>query len=819
MRVPLVASLAWVMCALAFGCGGEEGGADEKTGPKTLVEPCDLLITEIMATPAPPVTGRRWVEIFNASAEDIDMRKVRLEVMKEGGKVPGKVEFTKRGGAVIPSGEFLWVRLGAEPVPAEETGDLNVYYADKNISIPAERFEISLKTGSNTVIHAVKFGPKSAPCVEASGVLTPPPVAKNQSMELLPFALNCWDSSNKCDSWVGATETLIPGDPGRGTPGRPPKTKTLGKEKKPAPGDLAVTEIMFRSSKENGEADWFELINLRDEDLSIRGCEMGDGTKTGAHVISDNVVIPAHGLALLSSKDLADIHEDYLFKNTNLNKSGDRLYLLCSAESGVMSSIFDVNFTSQGGFPIPVGAASIQVCPEKLPISPTAADYHNPANWSETTQSFVGKTSDLGSPGAPNPPCVGNCVPPDCGGECSKKCAPPLTCFKSGNEEICARTPVAGDLVVTEVMTNGSDECAGGADWVEIFSLSTDPLALAGCKLSDGVKEAVVPLGVFLNSGEYIVFIQTSKGEFEAPYSVFLGSYPNLDKDGDVLTMTCGSETIFSFGFGKKGDIPGPTDGTGTAGSVRVASQLGMYEGIPVTVDFADNPANWCEASAEMVCGDKGTPGQPNSPCGSPPAFCTPPCAPPSTCMNYKGNNVCVRKPVPGEIVPVEIMVNSSVACFNGKDWFEIMSLSNDVLNLKGCKLKDDSNSAYVIDSDLVLEPGSLALLVQDTTCAPERYCYGANPNLSAGNDSLSLSCDGAVVFAIAYGSPGGIKAPKTEKNAEGITISVASQLQLPAGVFSAQYALDPSNWTYACQTTECGDKGSPGAPNPPCPK
>ncbi len=812
----LARHLTFALLLCLGACSGEEGGGEiGLDGPKTTVQACDLLITEIMSKPSSPVSGRRWVEIFNASGETIDLSRVRLRVTKPDTK-PATADLRGVGGALLlPPGEFLWVRIDAQPLPDEMVADYNVFETTKSIAIPEDEFEIALETLTGTIIHAVSFGPKDAPCTPDSGLVTPPALATDQAMELRAAFFSC-AASVQCGAWVGASDEAIPGDKGFGTPGKGPTPTNVIAGASPLPGEVAISEIMYRSGGDVGEADWVELVNLSDEWLSLQGCVIGDGTASGDHTIGDSLILCPGQMAVLSSKSLEEIavEVDYVFGGKpNLNQSGDRFYLRCPGEDGTLQDIIDLDFSSGAGlFPVPSGNASVQVCPDKLPAEPTAADYHNPAAWAVTPDDYtIGTSLDLGTPGQVNP---------TCGGEPPQPCEPPCTgnatCTMLNGEPVCAVTPGPGDAMLTEFMVNGSEACSAKKDWVEIYNLTGNTLVLTGCTLADDTGSLYALSGaVAIPAHGYLVLVQDAAGcTFDAPNTYCYGTNPNLNAGGDSFTLACNGQVVFTFEYGATGQPPPPSGGD--SGN-RVSVQLSSAPGTPPSPAAAADAANWCSSKTATACGDLATPGMVNHLCGDGPVgTCDPPCGDGYTCAQYNGQPVCARAPLPFEVIPTEIMANGSDACSGGKDWFELLNLATQHIELKGCLLSDDNSSTYPVADSVVIGPGDYIAFVQSasgcTFDAPRFYCYGGSPNLNTGDDSLSLSCGGQTIFDVAYGSEGEIPAPG---KVDGAPASV--QAGSGGGAMDPEQLLNPTNWKVSCTSMACGDYGTPGKPNPVC--
>jgi hypothetical protein len=811
-RLIMLIAAGLLVCGSA-ACGGGGGTSPVGwSGPKTSFETCDLVITEIMGNPSSPVTGRRWVEIYNASGEEIDTTRLELRLVK--GDSISTTSFRKAQ-LVLPAGEFLWIRLGAEPLDLELTAMIKVVESDKSLAIPEDNFELAIMAMGGFTIHKVTFGDKDGICDPATGMLIPPDQATDQALALKPEYFNCLAASTDCNAWGVANVEAIPGDTGFGTPGAGPSGGDGGGfgEKPPVPGEVALSEVMWQSGEETGDADWIELVSLADEWVNLAGCVLGDGTQSGDHTIASGVILCPGEMAVLSSDDLAvvGVETDYVFGGKpNLNKSGDRVYLKCPGPQGEMAVIFDLDFTSSGPFDLDPEGASVQVCPDKIPASPSADDYHNPAVWSVTPPgNTVGSSSDMGTPGLANVSCGGE--PPQ---ECEPPCAAGSICTMIDGSPVCAGLPLPGDLVVTEFMVNGSEVCSAKKDWVELHNLSSESLVLTGCTVEDdNAKPATVSGSAVIKPGGFLVMVQDSDGCMLGEAEVYcFGSNPNLNSGDDSFILKCDGQVVVNFNYGQA-DEPGKPD-NGADGN-RVAMQLAMGA-VQVTPEFAADDANWCLAKTAMACGDLGTPGAVNDSCGTGPVEdCAPPCTGEFTCVAHPvAGNVCARPPAAQDVLPTEIMTNGADDCSGGKDWFELINLTGHYIEVGGCELSDDNDSTYAIKDSVVLAPGEYLVMVQGAAgcamAAPRHYCFGGSPNLNTGDDSISLVCGGTTIFEVNYGEGDEIPEPDDPGGTKASTA-------VDPGAMDASWILNPANWALSCDMHACGEFASPGVANPAC--
>jgi hypothetical protein len=829
-RTWLAAALVAIAAAGAFGCEDDCDTAGTGTVPAVggavdQFTRCGLMISEFMADVSSPVAGKRWLEIYNASGSEAILSNVKVIIMAADAAKPKEIDLRKCPN--IPPGRFLWVRIDGQPLPVEEVQGRIICDFDKSVALATEAFEMWIEQKAEPqVLHRVEFGAKTAAC-DGNGLLAAVNTGADQSVELQANRFQCQDSETACEAWKAATQdfTSMGGAiKGKGTPGAAPVGETIvNGAPAPAPGEVALTEIMYRSSDANHDADWFELFVLADSNRSLLNCKIGDGTESGEHTIASDVLLAPGDYVLLSSKHMEGVQEDYLFGKPNLNMTGDRLYLRCPDGAGQIVTIFDLDFTSTGPYPVSDKAASVQFCPGVPTDDFTADDYHKATYWSITTEGKIGATEDLGSPGLPNncglvctpdlcnPPCVGDAVCKLDNGAC--KCQAALG------------SPVKGDVALTEIMYQSSDDNLD-ADWIELTGLAAGCISLKGCQLQDDSQTGkhTIASDVAVCPGKFTVL--STENMPDPVFEDYIMSKPNLNGDGDRLILRCPDVAppndlveFFNLNF-KNADkiypVPAAADG---AASISVCPNL-----LPpnATADDYHNPANWQVTKQGHVgnTGDWGSPGNANV-CAAP--LCNPPCnsAGGYQCVETSpGVGLCARHPAFGELVLTEYMSNSTAGC-SGADWFEVLNLANEALRLDGCTLADAGTDVgkepAIASARCFLPPGGRLTLVQKADSglnfdAPAFCGYGTVPNLDKGGDTLKMFCDGSELFSVAFGT-GGTFPKISDKDG----VRQAAQLKPnPAGT-TPNYAADPLNWQPACQKSACGDYGSPGAANPTC--
>jgi hypothetical protein len=166
-----------------------------------------------------------------------------------------------------------------------------------------------------------------------------------------------------------------------------------------AEGELVLTEIMADPEAVVDDlGEWFELSNLRDEPVDLRGLVVSDALGAGFTVTESVIVQPGAYAVLAANGDPArnggvDAAWDYPYASLSLANGVDEISL---SHSDV---IFDrVAWDDGVTFPRLAGA-SMALDPDQL----DAGSNDDGGNWCTATSAYG--DGDLGTPGAANAPC------------------------------------------------------------------------------------------------------------------------------------------------------------------------------------------------------------------------------------------------------------------------------------------------------------------------------------------------------------------------------------------------------------------------------
>ena len=413
--------------------------------------------------------------------------------------------------------------------------------------------------------------------------------------------------------------------------------------------------------------------------------------------------------------------------------------------------------------------------------------------------------------------------------------------------------PVEGDLVITEIMYNPS----GGVDdndgeWFELRNVSGQTLDIGGVTFTEaGGSSFTLPADVPLILAAGARFLLAREADLGTPDAGITADHVytgfSLNNSAESITVTVGGVTLDAVAYDEDADWPSAT-----------AASLSL-DPASATAEANDLPESWCVATAayDPTTGNAGSPGGSNeqcqpldpctpNPCDEPPAST---CAgtvltsytlSPGTCTPDGESHTCdygeqttdcaagggscdagacvgstAVPPAAGEIVIIEIHSNPSTSSDQAGEWFEVVNVGDETVDLSGVLIADDGSDAHTIVGPVLLAPGAYAVLgrVGDTATnggVSLDYVYGTGVTLGNGDDELILSYGETLLDAVRY-DPGDETNPFVDP-ANGHSLRFGGAPDADANDVGSAWC-EERTATYGV-----GDFGTPGAPNAPCP-
>ncbi|QDU65531.1 lamin tail domain-containing protein [Engelhardtia mirabilis] len=352
--------------------------------PASLLQPGDLVITEVMKDPSFVTDGfGEWFEVFNTTDADID---VNHWTITDGGT--DSILLDAGAPLIVPAHSFAVLGNNADPAVNGGIDMLVDYslYGTLNFSNAAD--SLVLTTPDQIVVDAIVWD---------DGVEWPD--EPGQSMQLVEGVFE-FDLNDDGGNWE-VTECFIGGTPfntDRGTPGTPAgdcanPTLPFGT------GEIIFSEIMQNpSSVADTVGEWFEVYNTTGAAIDLDGWTFAQGG--GSFVVAGSFSVPAGGYRVLARIGDSLVNgglplDVYDYDDTLFLPNGSQTLTILDA-SGATSCLlqYDNGLT----YPDPSGAS--------MSLDPTHLDVASAVDgsfWCEAISLYG--DGDLGTPGVANDSC------------------------------------------------------------------------------------------------------------------------------------------------------------------------------------------------------------------------------------------------------------------------------------------------------------------------------------------------------------------------------------------------------------------------------
>ncbi len=698
------------------------------------VNPGDLVITEVFVDPAGPDDAREWIEIVNVSSVPQCLNGLFVETA---GATIGQTVLEGSDDLIIMPSSFAV--LGGEFGPTDA-----LVFWEQSFTLPSSATSLRLKRG-NVVIDSVSWGGENQPIPK-----------EGRSLALCAECLEagCNDDPNW---WVAASGMPYDQMGNRGSPGTPngtcacPAPAGTTALRPPKPGDIQITEIYANPPGNDGDAEWFEILIVA-QDAAIDLSSVGIRRE-------------------IDGPEVATIDADLCLTGT----PGSYLVLGRSVETGANGGIAPdyaygsgLTLANDGGYvglvhgdQLIAGYAYGEV------LDGRSLSYDDGSKeWCDGSMPF-GSDGGFGTPGGANPPCG------------------VATCLHAGSP-VTAQVPLPGEVEIVEVFPNTPGKEIPEREWFEVRVTGSREIDLNGLEIwndpdainalhtirsDDGGCLRVQPGGhVVLARSDIAALNGLPSGSIIAVYEAL-----SMQSEGHLLLRYAGN-------------------------TIDAAEWITSEDGRAVQKDIATG--DWCSATKSYWTTPEnklafGTPGGPNSSCGSG-----------GTCQ-FGGSPRQLVLPSQGEIIINEVFPNPDGNDVAKREWLEI-AFTDSALgkNLNGIELfiKGESKGAFGAESDACITIEENYMVVgksTDTGVTGGAEVDIAMSSFALPNSDVSVTLSRAqtIYDFIYYSDPGD---------------GVALQLDPDFMDISANDA--PESWCDSqISFNNTPELGTPGAENPSC--
>ena len=515
-------------------------GPDDTSGPcKDSLLAGDLVITEVFADYAAPTggtgtdDGKEWFEIYNNAERPVSLKGMTIVHSRPDGAM---AKSHVMADITIAPGQYF--TLG------NATSDLVPPYVDYGYSNQLGDFynsgggKLALKCGSAELDAAIYEGVRAGRSRQLTAQ-QPPDYTLNDDPAM-------WCEAK--DSEFEQSNFGTPGQENDCTPivlGQCSDGGTMRDTIAPEVGDLVITEVMPNpAAVSDTVGEWFEVHALKDVDVNGISLDRAGDTAAPRPVESPNCLRVSAGTYAVFAKNAdmamngglpaAQIMGTFTFSliDGTVDAPGDVQILLGST---VLDAI---TWTSTRS------GRSHQLDPDRY--DPTQND--DTSNFCDGTTIYNDNggmaTKDYGTPGAANVACP--------------LVAPAGMCIENGNTLRAIQKPMAGALVITEVMPNpaGTETTR---EWFEITNTSNQPFDLNELSLDragDSAAANVILAGACktVAPGGFALFARSadpaSNAMLPAVDATFSFTMPNTGGDVQVLD---GTTVLDKFTYGNVG--------------------------------------------------------------------------------------------------------------------------------------------------------------------------------------------------------------------------------------------------------------------------
>jgi hypothetical protein len=652
-----------------------------------------IFISEFLANPdAVSDAAGEWIELYNADTVAVNLRGWRIADLGTDGH-------TIREDVTLAPGQYLVFGRSAE---RSENGGVDVAYVYASMS---------LSNGDDEILLLAPGGREADRVVWGAGVLATIPGA---SLERTGFgggagwatAWQAWPGSAGDWGSPGAGYVANPNPDPEPPPG-PEPTAVPPPDEPPVPpitGPLPrifISEFLANPDAVSDAAgEWIELYNADTVAVNLRGWRIAD-LGTDGHTIREDVTLaPGQYLVFGRSAERSEnggVDVAYVYASMSLSNGDDEILLLAPGGREADRVVW--------------GAGVLATIPG---ASLERTGFGGGAGWATAWQAWPGSAGDWGSPGAgyvanPNP----DPEPPP---------GPEPTAVPPPDEPPVP--PITGPLpriFISEFLANPDAVSDAAGEWIELYNADTVAVNLRGWRIADEDDDShTISEDLFILPTQYLVLARngerTENGGVGPAYVYASLSLGNGEDELQLIVPGDRQTDIVRWGGERT---------------------LTVRAGISLERSGFEDGAPWAEAWQAWPgsAGDLGTPGA---------AYIPPPDEPPPTAEPTISPTVT---PPPGgersRILISEFLADPDAAPDETGEWFELYNPGRQAVNLRGWQIADLGSDRHIIDADLIVAPGSYAVLGRNDDIVENGgvsidYVY-TGLSLANGDDELLL--------------------------------------------------------------------------------
>lgn len=636
-----------------LACGGTDTGSGSSSKCSEVNEG-DFIITEFLANPKGTDDWQEYIEIYNPTANPINLKGVKLFTSKNDGSSEKSKwtinEATIQPGQYFTVGDFNTTPDEATGIVAQPYEHLD-YVFDAKLSLPNSNGLIGFRCGKTIIDQVTYTAIKEAQAQILSGDKLGTAENDDEASwcsipkedEYIIASLPYVSESGSTASNYGTPKQANPECKAEDIPITVPEGKCMdnGVERdivSPQVGEVVISEIMSWAAGNDKNHEYVELYAKGSFDLN--GLILSKGTKDWTLSSNECLHVTANKYVVIAGTDDQLLnggipHVDVIVSGLDINQAGTITLKLDDAtvlDDGTVGD--DATVLDSVTYVKPAEGTSWQLSSDKL----EGASGEFTTDFCASTASY--SEGHYGTPGGANTMCDAQLAEGQCLGADGRA------------RQIVS--PASGDLLITEIMAKPTGE--NGVQWFEIYARSNVDLNNLVIKKGTTAQPYTIESSdcISLSTGDFAVVATVEDVNLEA--AIVVVPKPkislNISSNKNISLYNAAGVLIDSY------DYATPTEGF----SLQLTSTKFSSER-----EVIDNSADYCESAgaAYDTLGNVGTPGRANAECATVPG--------PADCSSIAN----------GALIITEIMANPAGED-DGQEYVEVYNATPKDISLNG---------------------------------------------------------------------------------------------------------------------------------------